>query len=279
MLQHNAGLTASHPYASNPINWPFLLSGISFWTDNDKKQQIYLIGNLVGWWTCVMGVSIFVGVVIADLLARRRGVFPVTDGERFLQSLAPVKLTSLLAVRNRLWNNTGFFVMAWAIHYFPFYLMNRQLFIHHYLPAHLCSCLAAGGVLDFVFSETNNFPISLPGMRTRPRRPTRSDLQTGAAAVALAALTIAMFAMFVFIGPLTYGTPAYVFFFVSLLIYTIGRRASRWRRAAASEMMASDTRRSLKSDRRHLSLRDHPRCRRTFPLFLFVISGLSLAWV
>jgi dolichyl-phosphate-mannose-protein mannosyltransferase len=29
----------------------------------------------------------------------------------------------------------GFFFVAWAFHYFPFYLMDRQLFLHHYLPA------------------------------------------------------------------------------------------------------------------------------------------------
>src|SRR5438270_7515336 len=39
MLQHNAGLTASHPYASSPINWPFVISGISFWTENDSKSK------------------------------------------------------------------------------------------------------------------------------------------------------------------------------------------------------------------------------------------------
>lgn len=53
MLQHNAGLTASHPYASNPINWPFLLAGISFWTENKDQKQIYMVGNIVGWWICV----------------------------------------------------------------------------------------------------------------------------------------------------------------------------------------------------------------------------------
>lgn len=79
MLQHNAGLTASHPYASNPINWPFSLMGISFWTQNEKKEQIYLAGNLVSWWACVMGLSIFVGVIGADLLARRRGIEPIPD--------------------------------------------------------------------------------------------------------------------------------------------------------------------------------------------------------
>jgi dolichyl-phosphate-mannose-protein mannosyltransferase len=80
MLQHNAGLTASHPYASNPINWPFLLTGISFWTDNEPQKQIYLIGNIVGWWTCVVALSIYVGIIGADLLARRRGIEPIPDG-------------------------------------------------------------------------------------------------------------------------------------------------------------------------------------------------------
>jgi dolichyl-phosphate-mannose-protein mannosyltransferase len=81
MMQHNAGLTASHPYASNPINWPFLLSGISFWTDNDNKKQIYLIGNIIGWWTCTVALSIYVGILGADLLARRRGMDPIPDRE------------------------------------------------------------------------------------------------------------------------------------------------------------------------------------------------------
>ena len=81
MLQHNAGLTASHPYASSPINWPFLLSGISFWTNNDDKKQIYLFGNLLGWWTCTIALSIYVGILGADLLARRRGKDPIPDRE------------------------------------------------------------------------------------------------------------------------------------------------------------------------------------------------------
>lgn len=80
MLQHNAGLTASHPYASGPINWPFLLNGISFWTENDSRQQIYLAGNPVGWWICVMALSVFVGITGADLMARRRNVKPIPEG-------------------------------------------------------------------------------------------------------------------------------------------------------------------------------------------------------
>jgi dolichyl-phosphate-mannose-protein mannosyltransferase len=81
MLQHNAGLTASHPYASNPINWPFLMKGISFWTGNEDQKQIYLIGNIVGWYACVIALSVYVGILGADLLARRRGEQPIPECE------------------------------------------------------------------------------------------------------------------------------------------------------------------------------------------------------
>lgn len=89
MLQHNAGLTASHPYASNPINWPFLISGISFWTDNKDQRQIYLIGNIIGWWTCTIALSVFVGVIGADLLARRRGIEPIPDRKYYEPNIPP----------------------------------------------------------------------------------------------------------------------------------------------------------------------------------------------
>lgn len=95
MLQHNAGLTASHPYASTPINWPFSLSGISFWTENESQKQIYLIGNLIGWWACVVGLSIYVGVLGADLIARRRGMDPIPD-RKYRWFYADEILTSLL---------------------------------------------------------------------------------------------------------------------------------------------------------------------------------------
>lgn len=79
MLAHNAGLTASHPYATSPINWPFLVSGISFWTDNDKKQQVYFIGNVGSWWACSLSIAVILGVLTTDALARRRGVLPIPE--------------------------------------------------------------------------------------------------------------------------------------------------------------------------------------------------------
>lgn len=110
------------------------------------------------------------------------------------------------AVRNRLWNSTGFFFVVWAVHYAPFFLMNRQLFIHHYLASHLASALIAGAVLQFILSETINYPISVeaPTMRRHKRQYVDIGLK---GPIIFVLFCIAMFSMFVFLAPLTYGTP------------------------------------------------------------------------
>lgn len=212
MMQHNAGLTASHPYASSPINWPFLLSGISFWTGGEEQKQIYLIGNLVGWWTCVIALSIYVGIIGADLLARRRRLDPIPD-RKSLTILLYHQLDELtmqcnppVAVRNRLWNSAGFFLLIWGVHYAPFFLMNRQLFVHHYLPSHLASAMIAGAVLSFVLSETINYPVSVRGPKTHAHPRQYADLGMKGPVV-LVVFMIVLFAMFAYMAPLTYGTP------------------------------------------------------------------------
>ncbi|SPO48220.1 probable PMT4 -dolichyl-phosphate-mannose--protein O-mannosyltransferase [Moesziomyces antarcticus] len=192
MLQQNAGLTQSHPYATGPINWPFLLQGISFWTQDAGQHQIYMIGNLVSWWGTMLSISIFAGVVGADLLARRRGIYPIPS-----------------AVRNRLHNSAGFFVVAWACHYVPFFLMSRQLFIHHYLPAHVCACLVAGAVVNFVASETVHFPISPPGplLRVQDYRARMDNVVPKQARAVMGVMIAALIVCFWWLSPLTYGTP------------------------------------------------------------------------
>jgi hypothetical protein len=87
--------------------------------------------------------------------------------------------------------------------------MSRQLFIHHYLPSHLASALVAGAVLHFLLSETIQYPISIRGHSTRPRKPQWAELGARGPAIVVAYF-LALFAAFFFIAPLTYGTPGYV---------------------------------------------------------------------
>ena len=78
---HNNALTSSHPYASQPFQWPFLLRGVSFWTQNDTRQQIYFLGNPIGWWITSSLLAVFTGIVGADQLSKRRGVDSLDERE------------------------------------------------------------------------------------------------------------------------------------------------------------------------------------------------------
>jgi dolichyl-phosphate-mannose-protein mannosyltransferase len=79
MFYHNNALTSSHPYSSFPISWPFLLRGVSFWTDNETKSQIYFLGNPLSWWISSSLLAVFLGIIGADQLALRRGVDALDD--------------------------------------------------------------------------------------------------------------------------------------------------------------------------------------------------------
>ncbi|TKA83521.1 hypothetical protein B0A55_00530 [Friedmanniomyces simplex] len=211
MFFHNNALTSSHPYASFPIQWPFLLRGVSFWTENETRQQIYFLGNPVGWWFASSILAVFAGILLADQVSVRRGVDALDS-----------------RTRARLYNSTGFFFLLWAAHYAPFFIMGRQLFLHHYLPAHLASALVAGAVVEFVFNiephELVHFTEAQPQeakrgstktqaqqsgerLRSRPIRERiggQSLLATWAAAgVVVSALVWG----FWFFAPLTYGKP------------------------------------------------------------------------
>lgn len=156
IFYHNNKLTSSHPYASQPYQWPFLLRGVSFWTQNDTRQQIYFVGNPLGWWLASSLLAVLAGIIGADQVSLRRGI-DALDHRKCSPTPLGCRAPELLTdgspgTRSRLYNSTGFFWLAWATHYFPFFLMGRQLFLHHYLPAHLASCLVTGALLEFVFS-------------------------------------------------------------------------------------------------------------------------------
>lgn len=123
--------------------------------------------------------------------------------------------------RSRLYNSTGFFYLAWASHYFPFYLMGRQLFLHHYLPAHLAASLVAGALVEFIFSVDPDIPSEEPGSvpptpKTKQSSKTKQDvgrirviadhgaLLTWAAVAGVLSVVIGTWWYFL---PLTYGKP------------------------------------------------------------------------
>ncbi|KAF9537425.1 hypothetical protein EC957_008293 [Mortierella hygrophila] len=116
MWTTNAGLTASHPYDSRPSSWIWLRRGISFWGKDQK--HIYLIGNWFTWYMSSFSIVLYAAIRVLLVVRDKRGYRDNFRGLREYYELSG-----------------GFFFMAWCYHYLPFFLMGRQLFLHHYLPA------------------------------------------------------------------------------------------------------------------------------------------------
>ena len=97
--------------------------------------------------------------------------------------------------------------------------MGRQLFLHHYLPAHLASCLVAGATVEFITNVESPEPPSaaltadakksgkLPVVQRLPLRERIANnrlLFTWSASAGILAVLVWGFWFF---APLTYGNP------------------------------------------------------------------------
>ncbi|TCD69192.1 hypothetical protein EIP91_008488 [Steccherinum ochraceum] len=164
MWATNAGLTDRHTYDSRPISWPRLRRGINFWVKDHR--QIYLLGNPMIWYLSTAAVVFYVAVRGLLVLRAKRGF-------KDFENSKVVKYDALC----------GFLFVGWGLHYFPFYLMSRQLFLHHYFPALYFAILLSCGVFDLVTSALK------PKIR----------LQIAAILVVIAVWN------FVYLSPLAYG--------------------------------------------------------------------------
>ncbi|KAF4309706.1 Glycosyl transferase family 39 [Botryosphaeria dothidea] len=171
MWKTNAGLTESHAWDSRPPSWPILQRGINFWGQNHR--QIYLIGNPLVWWSSTAAVVVYLVVKALAVVRWQRG-FKDYNNVNF----------------KRFDYEVGMTLLGWFFHYFPFYLMQRQLFLHHYFPALYFAIMGLCQIYDFA---TNRF--SGLGLKQRPVIG-----QTGA--VLFLAATITVFTLY---APLAYG--------------------------------------------------------------------------
>ncbi|KAL1637457.1 Dolichyl-phosphate-mannose--protein mannosyltransferase 1 [Neofusicoccum ribis] len=171
MWKTNAGLTESHAWDSRPPSWPILQRGINFWGQNHR--QIYLIGNPLVWWSSTAAVVAYLVVKALAVVRWQRGFNDYSN-----------------VTFKRFDYEVGMTLLGWFFHYFPFYLMQRQLFLHHYFPALYFAIMGLCQIYDFT---TNRF--SGLGLKQRPVIG-----QTGA--VLFLAATITVFTLY---APLAYG--------------------------------------------------------------------------
>ncbi|EPQ25682.1 uncharacterized protein PFL1_06754 [Pseudozyma flocculosa PF-1] len=164
MWETNAGLTERHVYDSRPQSWPLLRRGINFWTKDHR--QIYLVGNPLVWWASTASILAYLAVRALLMLRAKRGHRDLSDSKvSFYDQTA------------------GFLTLGWALHFLPFFLMHRQLFLHHYLPALYFAILLSAVLFDFATST----------LRPRFRL------------VAMAVVVVVVLGGFLKFTPITYG--------------------------------------------------------------------------
>ncbi|CDH15594.1 probable Dolichyl-phosphate-mannose--protein mannosyltransferase 1 [Zygosaccharomyces bailii] len=131
MWHINKNLVDSHVYESLPTSWPFMLRGIGYWSQ--ENRHVYLLGNAILWWSVTGFIFVFALLVAGELLAWQLG-------KPILQDSYVVNFHVQVI----------HYLLGYMIHLAPSFLMQRQMFLHHYLPAYYFGILAFGHALDIL---------------------------------------------------------------------------------------------------------------------------------
>ncbi|CAB4257082.1 similar to Saccharomyces cerevisiae YDL095W PMT1 Protein O-mannosyltransferase, transfers mannose from dolichyl phosphate-D-mannose to protein Ser/Thr residues [Maudiozyma barnettii] len=133
MWSVNKNLVETHIYESLPEDWPLLLRGISYW--GDHHRMVYLLGNAIEWWAVSAFMLLFVIVCVIELIAWQLGK-PILQDDHVFNFHVQV----------------AHYMLGFLVHVGPSFLMKRQMFLHHYLPAYYFGILAFGHALDIIVS-------------------------------------------------------------------------------------------------------------------------------
>ncbi|XP_067087204.1 protein O-mannosyl-transferase 1 isoform X2 [Osmerus mordax] len=161
-----------HKYSSSPLEWITMDTNIVYWLHSSSNAQIHLVGNLVNCSLANLSLGVYVVLLLSYLLRRRRRIedIPADAWERLVQ--AGVVCAG-----------------GWAVNYLPFFLMEKTLFLYHYLPA-----------LTFLILLV---PVVVEHLHTHLLSPS----QQRALHVLMVAGLCSVFLSYRTFSPLTYGQP------------------------------------------------------------------------
>lgn len=116
---------------SAPKDWFWMSKGIRMAGWDADKVKFYMLGSPAVWPVSSLAILSLLGLLGAWILLRRRQVYH-------------------LVPKNWTFNcyQLKFVTGGWALHYLPFYLLGRVLYLHHYYPALLFAILNAGLLFD-----------------------------------------------------------------------------------------------------------------------------------
>ncbi|XP_070577332.1 protein O-mannosyl-transferase 2-like [Ptychodera flava] len=145
MAQSNSGLKPKEgEVTSRPWQWPVNYKGQRFSGVNETDYRVYLLGNPIIWWSNLAAIGVFCTLAFVFAVMAQRGI----EGTGKYEELKKKFLYSCT-----------WFLIGWALHYFPFYLMGRVLYFHHYFPAMVYSNMLTGVLLDYALSGLHSYKL------------------------------------------------------------------------------------------------------------------------
>ncbi|ORZ24145.1 Dolichyl-phosphate-mannose-protein mannosyltransferase-domain-containing protein [Absidia repens] len=117
--------------ASTPTQWPLVGAGLRMCRWTDDMIKFYLLGNPMVWWPSIASVGIF------SLLE----FYYTVRGRRQIQDKSQAQWNKRRYVGKNLF-------FGWFLHYIPFYIMGRVMYLHHYFPALYFSILLVPFLFD-----------------------------------------------------------------------------------------------------------------------------------
>nr|XP_033816611.1 protein PRRC2B-like isoform X5 [Geotrypetes seraphini] len=162
-----------HKYSSSPVDWVTMDSSIAYWLQPSSGAQIQLLGNVAIWYAGSTGILLYVVLFLWYLLRRRRRIYDIPEGCW------------------RSWALAGALGLGgWAVNYIPFFLMDKTLFLYHYLPALTFQIL----LLPIVLQHLHDYVLRAVALKQI------------LSAVVVAGLS-SVFMVFRTFSPLSYGQP------------------------------------------------------------------------
>ncbi|XP_014016291.1 protein O-mannosyl-transferase 1 isoform X1 [Salmo salar] len=164
---------SEHKYSSSPLEWITMNTNIAYWLHPASNAQIHLIGNFVTWTLANLALAVYVLLFLSYLLRRRRKIEDIPEATWCQLLQAGVVCAG-----------------GWAVNYLPFFMMEKTLFLYHYLPALTFQILLIPVVLEHVHTHV---------LRC-------ASLRRALHGVVLAGLS-SVYLSFRTFSPLTYGQP------------------------------------------------------------------------
>ncbi|XP_058927433.1 protein O-mannosyl-transferase 1 isoform X1 [Kogia breviceps] len=124
---------SEHKYSSTPLDWVTLDTNIAYWLHPRTSAQIHLLGNVVIWASASLATLVYALLFIWYLFRRRRRVCDLPEDCWLRWMLAGALCAG-----------------GWAVNYVPFFMMEKTLFLYHYLPALAFQILLLPVVLEHV---------------------------------------------------------------------------------------------------------------------------------